>query len=77
MSPLDPIALQVTTGALRRTLLNIPANGQIWKSDQVPMVYSRHARIAFSPDGRRVALSLGWIWKAADPARPTDRLPRV
>jgi WD40 repeat protein len=63
------------TGAVRRKLLAIPFNGQTWRSDPVPMVYSRHARIAFSPDGRRVVLSLGWRWKPADPTRPADRLP--
>ncbi len=38
------------------------------------MVYSRRVRMEFSPDGRRVALSLGWLWKAVDPARATDSL---
>jgi DNA-binding beta-propeller fold protein YncE len=61
------------TGAVRRTLLKIPA-GQVWKNDPAAMVQSRHARIVFSPDGRRVALSVGWLWKAADPARPPDPL---
>ena len=63
------------TGAVRRTLLKIPAgNGQMWKDDPVPLVYSRHYRTVFSPDGRRVALSLGWLWKVADPTRATERI---
>ncbi len=63
------------SGALQRTLLRKIPNGQIWMSDPAPMVNGQHFRIVFSPDGRRVALSLGWLWKAVDPARPTNRLP--
>jgi serine/threonine protein kinase/WD40 repeat protein len=63
------------TGALRRTLLMVPDNGLVWKSAPVPMVYSRHVRVVFSPDGRRVALGLAWLWKAVDPARPADEVP--
>jgi len=62
------------TGAMQRTLLKISDNGQMWRNDPVPQVYSRHYRTTFSPDGRRVALSLGWLWQAVDPTQPTVQL---
>jgi serine/threonine protein kinase len=62
-------------GAMRRTLLKIPAYGQMAKIEPVPMAYGRHVRTTFSPDGRRVALSLGWLWKAVDQALPTADVP--
>jgi WD40 repeat protein len=63
------------TGKLLRTFLKMPV-GQMWTNDPVPMVYRQHVRIAFSADGRRVALSKGWFWKDVDPTRKPDPLQR-
>ena len=70
---------ETATGALRHTLLRIPFNWfQSARSADDPKksglgderVKRRYIRMVFSPDGRRMALSQGLFWKAADPAQP-------